>query len=98
MAGYLNDAPSVSTILGVNTAVNFAAGVSGSVGKAGVLLAQGRMRLVENKRMLGQLRQLERRTTPGGRDRVNHPPGGRDDVSNAAMGALLLASRKSAAP
>jgi hypothetical protein len=42
---------------------------------------------------LGQLCGLERRTVRGtGRDTVDHGAGRHDDVCNAAMGALLLAS------
>jgi hypothetical protein len=34
---------------------------------------------------------LERRTSRGGKDSVDHPPGSHDDVANAAAGALVLA-------
>jgi hypothetical protein len=33
---------------------------------------------------------LERRTTRGGKDSIDHPPGGRDDVANAIAGAVHL--------
>lgn len=66
--------------------------------ETGPLLAQGRIRLLDTPRLTSQLRQLERRSSPSGRDRVDHGPGGQDDVANAAMGALLLASQKSAQP
>jgi hypothetical protein len=36
-----------------------------------------------------QLIGLERRTARGGRDSIDHPPGGHDDVANAAAGALV---------
>jgi hypothetical protein len=62
--------------------------------EVGPALAQGRLRLIDSQRLLGQLRQLERKTTPGGRDRVDHPPGGMDDLANAAAGALRLALGK----
>lgn len=62
--------------------------------ETGPLLAQGKVRLVDVARLTAQLRQLERKTTPGGRDRVNHPPGGHDDVANSALGAVWLASKK----
>lgn len=62
--------------------------------ESGPLLAQGKIRLIDFPRLTSQLRQLERRTSPGGRDRVNHPPGGQDDVANSALGALWLASKK----
>jgi hypothetical protein len=38
---------------------------------------------------------LERRTSPGGRDRVDHGPGGHDDLANAAAGAITLATAPS---
>lgn len=62
--------------------------------ETGPSFARGLVRLVDNPRLTGQLRQLERRTSPGGRDRVNHPPGGHDDLANSAMGALWLASQR----
>jgi hypothetical protein len=44
---------------------------------------------------------LERRTSRGGKDSIDHPPGGHDDLANAAAGALVIAAsasdRKSAA-
>ena len=53
---------------------------------------QGRVELLDNKRLVAQLRALERRTRTGGRDQVDHMPGGQDDVANAAAGALVLAA------
>jgi hypothetical protein len=48
-----------------------------------------RVELLDHKRMADQLVSLERRTGRGtGRDTVDHPPGGHDDVANAASGAL----------
>ncbi len=41
---------------------------------------------------LAQLATLERRTARGGRDTIDHGPNGHDDVTNAACGALLLAT------
>jgi hypothetical protein len=40
-----------------------------------------------------QLRQLERRPRAAGRDAIDHPRGGHDDLANACAGALWLASR-----
>lgn len=54
------------------------------------LFTGGRVRLIEHKRLKSQLIGLERRTYPTGKDRVNHPDGGHDDVANAAAGALSL--------
>lgn len=53
---------------------------------------QGRIELLDNKRLAVQLRALERRTRTGGRDQVDHAPGGADDVSNAAAGACVFAA------
>jgi hypothetical protein len=53
---------------------------------------QGRVELLDIKRLAAQLRALERRTRTGGRDSVDHMPGGQDDVANAAAGALVLAA------
>ena len=39
-----------------------------------------------------ELGNLERRVARGGRDSIDHPPGGHDDVANAAVGALVAAS------
>jgi hypothetical protein len=50
--------------------------------------------LLENRTLVAQLCSLERRTARGGRDSIDHPPGGHDDLANAAMGALLLTGGK----
>lgn len=49
----------------------------------------GRIRLLDNKRMTTQFANLERRTSPIGKDRVDHGPGGHDDLCNSAAGALV---------
>jgi hypothetical protein len=53
------------------------------------LLNSRRARLVDHQRMFNQFCQLELRTVRGGRDTVDHPKGGMDDIANAACGALL---------
>ena len=58
------------------------------------LFAAGRVRLIDNPRLVHQFIGLERRTGRSGRDRVDHPPGGADDAANAAAGALVLAAAK----
>jgi hypothetical protein len=40
-----------------------------------------------------QLLSLERRAFRGGRDAIDHPRGGRDDVANAVAEALVMAQR-----
>ena len=57
------------------------------------LFAQGSVRLPDDRALLTELRQLERRTARGGRDTVDHPPRGHDDLANAAAGALVLAAK-----
>jgi hypothetical protein len=46
--------------------------------------------LLDHPRLFGQLVSLERRTARGGRDSIDHPPGGRDDVANAVAGVVVL--------
>jgi hypothetical protein len=57
------------------------------------LLNSGRVRLLENHRLVSQLAGLERRTSAVGRDIVTHPTRTtHDDVANASAMALLLAA------
>lgn len=42
-----------------------------------------------------QLVALERRTARGGRESIDHPPGGHDDIANAVAGAIHLAAPSS---
>jgi hypothetical protein len=55
------------------------------------LFTSGRARLLDNRKLVGQLAALERRTTST-RDKIDHPVGGHDDLANAAAGALVLAA------
>jgi hypothetical protein len=57
------------------------------------LFAQGAVELLDHQRLFNQLRSLERRTRSGGHDSVDHGPNLQDDVSNAACGAIVLASQ-----
>ena len=54
------------------------------------MLNAGRCSLLDNQRLISQLCGLERRTARGGRDSIDHAPGGHDDIANAVAGALLL--------
>jgi hypothetical protein len=58
----------------------------------------GRIRLLDNPRLITQLAALERKTHPGGRDKIDHPRGQKDDVANAACGALVLATAVARGP
>jgi hypothetical protein len=55
------------------------------------LINSGACDLLDNDRLLMQLTTLERRTSRGGRDSIDHPPGAHDDVANAVAGALVTA-------
>ena len=57
------------------------------------LLASGRVELLDDERLAGQLMALERRTRTGGRDLITHPDGLHDDMANAACGAIVIAAR-----
>jgi hypothetical protein len=48
--------------------------------------------------MVSQFVGLERRTSRGGRDSIDHAPGGHDDVANAVAGAAWLASASKSFP
>jgi hypothetical protein len=56
-------------------------------------LSSGQVILLNDERLKLQLRQLERRAQPGGRDRIDHPQlqGFHDDCANACAGAVVYA-------
>lgn len=49
------------------------------------------IRIPDVPRLVNQLAALERRTSRGGRDSIDHPPGGHDDVANAVAGVAHCA-------
>ncbi len=53
------------------------------------ILNSGKARLLDNDRLVNQLILLERRVSRGGKDSIDHPPKGHDDVANAVAGALV---------
>jgi hypothetical protein len=55
------------------------------------LINARRIQLLDVPRLISQLCGLERRTARGGRDSIDHSPGGHDDVANAVAGAAALA-------
>jgi len=55
------------------------------------LVNTGRVELLDDGTLRTQLLSLERRAVRGGKDSVDHPRGGHDDVANAAAGAVVLA-------
>ena len=52
-------------------------------------LMGGLVLLLDDNRLVGQISQLERRTTRTGRDSVDHMRGASDDLANAALGAIV---------
>jgi len=53
-------------------------------------LNSGKVDLLDHPRLAAQICSLERRTARGGKDSIDHAPGGHDDLANAALGALVL--------
>jgi hypothetical protein len=62
------------------------------------LMAQGRVELLDKKRLFNQLRGLERRTRSGGKDSIDHYPGGKDDISNCCAGVVVKVSMREQGP
>ena len=58
----------------------------------------GQVDLLDNRKMVAQFAQLERRTSRAGRDTIDHPSGGHDDVSNAVAGCITLLAVKKQFP
>jgi hypothetical protein len=53
------------------------------------ILNSRRAELLDHPRLANQICQLERRTARGGRDSIDHPPGGHDDLANAVAGVMV---------
>jgi hypothetical protein len=64
--------------------------------EAAPAFVSGNVRLVDSPRLVAQFCALERKTQPGGRDRVDHPAhrGARDDLSNAVAGVIRALSQQ----
>jgi hypothetical protein len=56
------------------------------------LFTSGRVRLLDHQHLIHQFAELERRTSPLGRDRIDHGPNGHDDLCNSAAGALVASA------
>lgn len=54
-------------------------------------LTSGEVELLDIDRLIDQFAALERRTRSGGRDIVDHPPKGHDDLCNSVAGAIAHA-------
>ena len=53
------------------------------------LINSKQIRLLDNPRLIAQLVGLERRVGRGGRDSIDHAPGGHDDVANVVCGLAV---------
>jgi hypothetical protein len=50
--------------------------------------------LLDHPRLTAQMCGLERRTPRGGRDSIDHAPGGHDDIANSVAGAVVAAAQR----
>ena len=58
------------------------------------LLNSGRVELPPDRTLQRELLGLERRTSRGGRDSIDHSPGAHDDVANAVAGVLVKVAKR----
>jgi hypothetical protein len=58
------------------------------------LINSGAVEILDNERLIAQLVSLERRTSRGGKESIDHAPGAHDDVANAVAGALVTAYKE----
>ena len=61
-------------------------------------LNSGTIEMLDIPRLIAQILGLERRTARGGRDSIDHGPGGHDDIANAVAGVVSLVSRPQLGP
>jgi hypothetical protein len=62
------------------------------------LINSGAVDLLDHERLVTQLTSLERRTSRGGRDSIDHAPGGHDDIANAVASALVTVYKNPGVP
>jgi hypothetical protein len=60
------------------------------------MFLSGRVEILDNKTLFNELKSLERRTRSSGRDQVDHPPKGHDDLANAVAGVCVLTAEQPA--
>ena len=60
------------------------------------LINSGRLALLDHSKSIAQLTALERKTSGAGRDSIDHPPGGRDDLANVVCGVAVQLAAVSA--
>ena len=57
------------------------------------IINSGRADLLDHPKTINQFVGLERRTSRQGRDSIDHPPGGHDDLCNAVAGVLVACEK-----
>jgi hypothetical protein len=57
-------------------------------------MCSGEIELLDDAALVAQLAGLERRTRSGGKDIIDHPPGGHDDLANAVAGVSAVTCGK----
>jgi hypothetical protein len=57
-------------------------------------ICSGQVELLDDEFLVNQLASLERRTRSGGKDIVDHPSGGHDDISNVVSGVCSVATKQ----
>jgi hypothetical protein len=62
------------------------------------LFTSARARILDIPKLVSQFAGLERKTSPSGRDRIDHGPGGHDDACNSAALAMVLATAVARGP
>ena len=58
------------------------------------VLNAGEIELPDHPELIHQLCNLERRTRSGGKDKIDHLPGGHDDLANVVAGAAYVLLRR----
>ncbi len=58
------------------------------------VLCSGEIELLDDETLISQLAGLERRTRSGGKDIIDHAPGGHDDLANAVAGMATACNVK----
>jgi hypothetical protein len=58
-------------------------------------LNSGQVDLLDHEKSINQICALERRTSRGGRELIDHPPQGHDDISNVIAGCVSICTKPS---
>jgi hypothetical protein len=58
----------------------------------------GKVDLLDSPVLIAQLARLERRTSRGGKDSIDHPPNAHDDLANASAGVLVQLQQRRVMP